>query len=139
MAQHLFLRYLLSKLCLNCMKNKILIVDDEPNIVMSLEYTFKKQDFEVFIARDGSEALEILKHEIPNVVLLDIMMPNVDGYQTLQKIKENESLKDTKVVFLTAKHKASDIEKGLKLGADKYLTKPFSVKKIVSEIMELIA
>lgn len=119
------------------MKKKILIVDDEPNIVMSLEYTFKKQDFEVFIARDGSEALEILKHQTPNVVLLDIMMPNVDGYQTLKHIKNTENLKHTKVVFLTAKNKASDIEKGLKLGADKYLTKPFSVKKIVSEILEL--
>jgi len=120
------------------MKRKILIVDDEPNIVMSLEYTFKKQDFEVFIARDGSEALEILKHQVPNVVLLDIMMPNVDGYQTLTQIKNTASLKDTKVVFLTAKNKASDIEKGLKLGADKYLIKPFSVKKIVSEILELL-
>ncbi|MCL5129881.1 MULTISPECIES: response regulator transcription factor [unclassified Algibacter] len=120
------------------MKKKILIVDDEPNIVMSLEYTFKKQGFEVFIARDGSEALEILKHEIPNVILLDVMMPNVDGYQTLTHIKNTSNLKDTKVVFLTAKNKASDIEKGLNLGADKYLTKPFSVKKIVSEILELL-
>ncbi len=120
------------------MKKRILIVDDEPNIVMSLEYAFKKQDFEVYIARDGSEALEILKHQIPNVVLLDIMMPNVDGYQTLKHIKKTDSLKETKVIFLTAKNKASDIEKGLKLGADKYLTKPFSVKKIVSETLELL-
>lgn len=121
------------------MRRKILIVDDEPNIVMSLEYIFKKQDFDVFIARDGSEALEILKHHAPDIILLDIMMPKVDGYQTLKYIKSTNSLKDTKVVFLTAKNKASDIEKGLKLGADKYLTKPFSVKKIVSEILELLA
>jgi DNA-binding response OmpR family regulator len=121
------------------MKKKILIVDDEPNIVMSLEYAFKKQNFEVYIARDGGEALEILKYQIPNVVLLDIMMPKVDGYQTLEQIKNSSVLKDTKVVFLTAKNKASDIEKGLKLGADKYLIKPFSVKKIVSEILELLA
>ncbi|WP_417557806.1 response regulator transcription factor [Mesoflavibacter zeaxanthinifaciens] len=121
------------------MKKKILIVDDEPNIVMSLEYTFKKQDFEVYIARDGSEALEILKTQTPDVILLDIMMPNVDGYQTLSYIKSDKNLKDIKVVFLTAKNKASDIEKGLNLGADKYLTKPFSVKKIVSEIIELVA
>ncbi|TYP96276.1 response regulator receiver domain-containing protein [Tenacibaculum adriaticum] len=120
------------------MGKKILIVDDEPNIVMTLEYTFKKQDFEVFIARDGSEALQILETNAPDVVLLDIMMPNVDGYQTLNYIKKKDSLKNTKVVFLTAKNKASDIEKGLKLGADKYLTKPFSVKKIVSEINELL-
>ncbi|UOB17121.1 response regulator transcription factor [Abyssalbus ytuae] len=120
------------------MKRKILIVDDEPNIVMTLEYTFKKQDFEVYIARDGNEALQILENNIPHVVLLDIMMPGVDGYQTLHHIRNNENLKNTKVVFLTAKNKASDIEKGLKLGADKYLTKPFSLKKIVSEIHELL-
>lgn len=118
---------------------KIIIVDDEPNIVMTLEYTFKKQNFEVYIARDGSEALEILKSVVPDVIMLDVMMPKVDGYQTLKLIKENEKLKYTKVVFLTAKNKASDIEKGLKLGADKYLTKPFSIKKIVSEINALIA
>ncbi|WP_339623846.1 response regulator [uncultured Winogradskyella sp.] len=118
---------------------KIIIVDDEPNIVMTLEYTFKKHNFEVYIARDGSEALEILKSVIPDVIMLDVMMPKVDGYQTLKLIKENKQLKHTKVVFLTAKNKASDIEKGLKLGADKYLTKPFSVKKIVSEINALIA
>lgn len=119
------------------MKRKLLIVDDEPNIVMSLEYAFKKNDFDVYIARDGSEALNILNETFPDVVLLDIMMPNVDGYQTLASIKKNENLNHTKVVFITAKNKASDIEKGLSLGADKYLIKPFSVKKIVSEINEL--
>ncbi len=117
---------------------KILIVDDEPNIVMALEYAFRKKDFEVYIARDGSEAVHILETNIPDVVLLDIMMPNVDGYQTLGHIKKNEALKNTRVVFLTAKNKISDVEKGLKLGADKYLTKPFSIKKIVSEILELL-
>ncbi len=118
---------------------KILIVDDEPNIVMTLEYAFKKKDFEVFIARDGSEALTILEKHIPDVVLLDIMMPKVDGYETLKWIRENTALQETKVVFVTAKNKASDIEKGLKLGANKYITKPFSIKKIVSEIHELLS
>ncbi|AXT58911.1 response regulator [Aquimarina sp. AD10] len=117
---------------------KILIVDDEPNIVMSLEYTFKKKNFEVFIARDGSEAIDIAESSIPDVILLDIMMPNVDGYETLKKIKDSTNLKHTKIVFLTAKNKATDIEKGLQLGADKYLTKPFSVKKLVLEINELL-
>lgn len=119
-------------------KGKILIVDDEPNIVMTLEYAFKKQDFEVFIARDGSEALEILDSETPNVILLDIMMPKVDGYKTLEMIKKNKQLNETKVVFLTAKSKTSDIEKGMSLGADKYITKPFSIKKVVNEIKKLI-
>lgn len=121
------------------MSKKILIVDDEPNIVMTLEYAFKKKGFEVFIARDGGEALDILEHTFPDVVLLDIMMPQVDGYQTLKWIKNNNALEHTKVVFLTAKTKTSDIDKGLELGADKYLIKPFSVKKIVSEITELLA
>lgn len=120
------------------MENKILIVDDEPSIVMALEYAFKKQGFEVFIARDGSEAKEILTNLVPRVVILDIMMPNVDGYQTIKWIKNNKALENTKVVFLTAKNKASDIDKGLEFGADKYLTKPFSVKKIINEIIELV-
>lgn len=120
------------------MNKKILIVDDEPNIVMALEYSFRKKGYKVFIARDGSEALEILKSDIPDAILLDIMMPNVDGFQTLESIKNNEELKGIKVVFLTAKNKVSDIEKGLAAGVDKYLTKPFSVKKIVEEITNML-
>ena len=120
------------------LEKKILLVDDEPNIIMALEYALKKQNFEVYIARDGKEALQILESNTPDIVLLDIMMPNVDGYQTLAYIKEKTHLKSTKVIFLTAKNKASDVEKGLKLGADKYLIKPFSVKKIIAEIEELL-
>ena len=121
------------------MTKKILIVDDEPNIVMALEYSLKKQGYEVFIARDGEEAIDILEYSAPDVVVLDIIMPNVDGYQTIKWIKNNKALVNTKVVFLSAKNKNSDIEKGLELGADKYLTKPFSVKKVITEINELIA
>lgn len=121
------------------MKKKILIVDDEPNIVMSLEYTFKKQNFEVYIARDGQEALDILKLHFPDVIILDIMMPLVDGFETLNQIKKNEKLNHCKVIFLSAKNKESDIEKGLALGADAYLTKPFSIKKVVEQVNELIS
>lgn len=117
---------------------KILIVDDEPNIIMSLEYALQKNGFEVFVARDGQEALDILKKHIPDIVLLDIMMPNVDGFETLQKIKENEKLNAVKVVFLSAKNKTTDIEKGLQLGAASYVTKPFSLKKMIAEINELL-
>lgn len=120
------------------MKNKVLIVDDEPNIVMTLEYAFRKQNFEVYIARDGSEAKKIMEEALPQVVLLDIMMPKVDGYQTLAFIKQTSELKHTKVVFISAKNKASDIEKGLKMGADKYITKPFSVKKVIGEVKQLL-
>lgn len=117
---------------------KILIVDDEPNIVMSLEYTFKKNNFEVFIARDGQEALEILKNQLPDIIILDVMMPMVDGYATLEQIKKDERLKHCKVIFLTAKNKEKDIEKGLSLGANLYVLKPFSVKKLVEQVQGLI-
>ncbi|MEZ4837772.1 response regulator transcription factor [Flavobacterium sp.] len=117
---------------------KILLVDDEPNIIMSLEYTFKKQNFEVFIARDGQEALDILKNEQPDVIILDIMMPNVDGYATIESVKKNDKLSDCKVIFLSAKNKESDIEKGMQLGADAYMTKPFSIKKLVEQVNELL-
>jgi DNA-binding response OmpR family regulator len=117
---------------------KILIVDDEPNIVMALEYTFKKNNFEVFIARDGQEALDILKNALPDVIILDVMMPNVDGYNTLEQIKKDERLKHTKVIFLSAKNKEKDKAKGLALGANLYMTKPFSVKKLVDQVNELV-
>ncbi|SFT90652.1 Response regulator receiver domain-containing protein [Lishizhenia tianjinensis] len=120
------------------MSRKIVIVDDEPNIVMSLEYAFKKKGFQVFIARDGEEAYETISREVPDAVILDIMMPKVDGFQTLERIKANPDLKNCSVVFLSAKNKESDIAKGLELGADKYLVKPFSVKKVISEVQELL-
>jgi two-component system, OmpR family, alkaline phosphatase synthesis response regulator PhoP len=118
---------------------KILLVDDEPNIIMSLEYTFKKNNFEVFIARDGQEALDILKIEQPDLIILDIMMPNVDGYATIEAVKKNEKLTNCKVIFLSAKNKESDIEKGMQLGADAYMTKPFSIKKLVEQVNELLS
>ena len=118
---------------------KILIVDDEPNIVMSLEYTFKKNNYEVFIARDGQEALDILKTNFPDVIILDVMMPMVDGYATLEQIRKDTNLKHTKVMFLSAKNKESDIEKGMSLGADVYMTKPFSIKKVVEQVEELLS
>lgn len=117
---------------------KILLVDDEPNIIMSLEYTFKKNNFEVYIARDGQEALDILENQIPDAIILDVMMPNVDGYATLEQIKKNETLKHCKIIFLSAKNKETDIQKGLDLGANAYITKPFSLKKLVDKVKELL-
>lgn len=117
---------------------KIVIVDDEPNIVMALEYTFKKNNFEVFIARDGQEALDTLQNHHPDIIILDVMMPMVDGYSTLEQIKKNPELENCKVVFLSAKNKEQDIEKGIALGANLYITKPFSLKKLVEQVQELI-
>ncbi|MCH8553659.1 MAG: response regulator [Schleiferiaceae bacterium] len=117
---------------------KILIVDDEPNILMSLDFLFRKKGFDVFIARNGSEAIQILNSEIPDLVLLDIMMPDVDGYEVCVYIKEKETLKATKVIFLSAKSKKTDIEKGIAMGADLYLTKPFSTRELTSEVERLL-
>lgn len=117
---------------------KILIVDDEPNIVMTLEYTFKKNNFEVFIARDGQEALDILENQLPDIIILDVMMPMVDGFATLEQIKKDKRLNHCKVIFLSAKNKEKDIEKGLALGANLYVVKPFSIKKLVEQVNELI-
>ena len=117
---------------------KILIADDEHKILMSLEYSFKKIGYEVFIARDGTEVLEFLKTIKPDVILLDIMMPNLDGYSTLEEIKKNSTLEHTKVLFLSAKNNPKDIEKGLEMGADAYVTKPYSIKKLTEQVENLI-
>lgn len=118
---------------------KILIVDDEPSIVMSLEYLLRRKKFDVYIARNGTEALKSLENTIPDLVLLDIMMPDVDGYEICTHIRNTESLKHMKVIFLTAKSKKSDIEKGYSLGADMYIMKPFSTKDLLKNINELLA
>ena len=111
-----------------------MIVDDEPNILISLEFLLTKGGFKVFVARDGAEALEIVRKEIPSMVILDIMMPNVDGYEVCNYIKNNDPYKNMKVIFLSAKTKKEDIEKGLQMGADLYLTKPFSTRNLMKEI-----
>lgn len=116
--------------------SKILIVDDEPNILLSLEFLFKKEGYKVFIARDGEEALGIIEESEPELVILDIMMPKVDGYEVCKHLKKNHQ--DTKVIFLTAKSKQQDIQKGLEAGADLYLTKPFSTKDLVAKVKTLM-
>ncbi|MFY7815665.1 MAG: response regulator transcription factor [Chryseobacterium taeanense] len=118
---------------------KIIIADDEHKILMSLEYSFRKNGYDVYIARDGTEVLDFLKNMIPDVILLDIMMPNLDGFSTLDIIKQNETLKNTKVIFLSAKNNPKDIEKGLEMGADAYITKPYSIKKLIQQIEEMTA
>ncbi len=115
---------------------KVLLVDDEPNIIMSLEFLMKKSGFKVFIARDGTEAINAIDNEVPDVVILDIMMPQVDGYEVCEYIKKEKAL-STRVIFLTAKGKESDVSKGYEAGADFYMTKPFSTKKLVSKVNEL--
>lgn len=116
---------------------QILVVDDDPYILMSLEFLMKKEGFDVKVARNGTEALEIIERDVPELVLLDIMMPDVDGYAICRHIKSNKKLKEIKVVFLSAKSKESDIQKGYDLGASLYVTKPFSTRDLMKKVREL--
>jgi DNA-binding response OmpR family regulator len=116
---------------------KVLIVDDEPSILMSLEFLMKKEGYQVFIARDGSEAMDIIEKEVPSIVLLDIMMPNVDGYEVCYSVKNSLRFEHIKVIFLSAKNKELDMEKGYAVGADLYVTKPFSTRALVAKVNAL--
>jgi DNA-binding response OmpR family regulator len=117
---------------------KILVVDDDPYILMSLEFLMKKNGYDVMVARNGTEALDIVEKQLPDLVLLDIMMPDVDGYEIYKHIKGSKKLKDAKVVFMSAKSKEADIKKGYDLGASLYITKPFSTREMMKQIKELI-
>ncbi|WP_292011200.1 response regulator [Chryseobacterium sp.] len=117
---------------------KIVIADDEHKILMSLEYSFRKSGYDVFIARDGTEVLDFLETITPDIILLDIMMPNLDGYSTLEIIRQQEKFKNTRVIFLSAKNNPKDIKKGLEMGADAYVTKPYSIKKLLQQIEDLL-
>ena len=117
---------------------KILIVDDEPNIVLSLEYLMKREGYEVILARDGHEALEMLRRERPHLVLLDVMMPKKTGFEVCQELRSDEALRDTKVLMLTAKGRDTDVAKGMALGASAYMTKPFSTRELVEKVRELL-
>jgi CheY-like chemotaxis protein len=119
-------------------RTKVLVVDDEPNILMSLEFLMRKNGYEVFIARNGAEALQLVQEQLPSVLVLDIMMPEVDGYEVCQYIKTSPLLQHIRVIFLSAKSKEADIEKGYAAGADLYLTKPFSTRVLMQHIQEFI-
>ncbi|MCU0433591.1 MAG: response regulator [Bacteroidia bacterium] len=120
------------------MKHKILVVDDDPYILMSLEFLMKKSGYEVHVARNGTEALDIIAGQLPDLILLDIMMPDVDGYAICERIKKNPAWKHIKVVFLSAKTREADIQKGYDLGASLYVSKPFSTKELVKSVKELL-
>ena len=116
------------------MTRTILAVDDEPNIVLSLEFIMKQAGFEVRVARDGNEAIEAFEASIPDLVLLDVMMPNRDGYDVCQTIRANPAWQDVHIIMLTAKGRDIEREKGMALGADDYITKPFSTRQVIARV-----
>jgi len=120
------------------MTSRVLIVDDEPNIVTSLEFIMRKSGFETAVARDGQEALDEVERFHPDLVLLDTMMPRRDGYEVCQKLRAS-GWTDLKIVMLTAKGRDTEVAKGLAVGADSYVTKPFSTRELVEHVSRLLS
>lgn len=120
------------------MAKRILIVDDEANILLSLEYLLKSQGFEVLSAPDGLVALDKIDDFKPDLVLLDVNMPKMSGYEVCSEIKNNKLTQHINIIMLTAKGREIDMTKGLALGADLYITKPFGTKDLVTKIKELL-
>jgi DNA-binding response OmpR family regulator len=120
------------------MSLKILVADDEPNIVISLEYLLKREGYTVVIARDGQEAVDAIIREQPDLVLLDVMMPKKTGFEGGQDVRSHEAVQATKILMLPAKGRDTDVAKGLALGADAYMTKPFATRELVQKVAEML-
>ena len=121
------------------MSKRILIVDDEPNIVISLEFLMMREGHTVHVARDGEAGLVAVRNHRPDLVVLDVMMPKLDGFAVLESIRADPDLARTRVLMLTAKGREAEREKGLTLGADAYMPKPFSTRELVDRVKELLA
>lgn len=119
-------------------QHKILIADDEPNILISLEFLMKREGYAVVLARDGQEALDAITRERPDLVLLDVMMPVKTGFDVCHEVRANDAVRDTRILLLTAKGRDTDVAKGLALGADAYMTKPFSTRELVQKVQALL-
>ena len=119
-------------------KRKVLIADDEPNIVVSLEYLMKREGHEVLVARDGDEALALARSAGPALVLLDVMMPGKSGFEVCQALRADAATAGIKVLMLTAKGRDTDVAQGLGVGADAYMTKPFSTRELVTRVKSLL-
>jgi DNA-binding response OmpR family regulator len=120
------------------MSKKILIADDEPNIVISLEFLMQNSGYQVKTAANGDEALRQITEFRPDLILLDIMLPQKNGFEVCQKIRENPAWNRIKVVMLTAKGRESEVTKGLALGADAYITKPFATRELLDNVQRLL-
>lgn len=120
------------------MSPHILIADDEPNIVVSLEYLMQREGYAVSVARDGEEALAAIRRDKPALVLLDVMMPKKSGFEVCQEVRADDSLRGTLILMLTAKGRETDVAKGLGSGADAYMSKPFSTRELVQKVRQML-
>jgi DNA-binding response OmpR family regulator len=120
------------------MSRRILIADDEPNIVAAIEFLLRRRGYEVQIARDGEQALQMVEAAPPDLVLLDVMMPVKSGYEVCRRLRERADWRDIRIIMLSAKGRDAEVSKGLTLGADAYVTKPFSTRDLMSKINDLL-
>ena len=120
------------------MGKKVLIADDEPNIVTALEFLLERNGYEVYIARNGGDALKLIEAHQPDLVLLDVMMPVRSGFEVCQRMRERADWGHIKIIMLTAKGREVEMSKGLSIGADLYITKPFSTQELVAKINGLL-
>lgn len=120
------------------MAKSILVVEDEPNIVLSLQFLMKKAGYDVRVARDGEEALEAVRASAPDLILLDVMIPKRDGYDVCQTIRTNPDWNFIYIIMLTAKGRDVDREKGIALGANDYVTKPFSTRDLTDKVGRIL-
>ena len=120
------------------MTRNVLVVDDEPNIVLSIKFLMKQKGYEVRTASNGEEALQALHERVPDLILLDVMMPKPDGYEVCQKIRATREWRDIPVIMLTAKGREVEREKGIAMGADDYITKPFATQELVAKVQAIL-
>ncbi len=120
-------------------QKKVLIVDDELSILVPIKFLLEKSNYRVDLAQSGKEALEKISQSQPDLILLDIMLPDLDGYEIYQLIRENSDWDAIKVIYLSAKNRDVDIAKGLNLGVDSYVTKPFSNSELLEKIKALVS
>ena len=120
------------------MAKEILIVDDEPNVVVPIQFLMEQQGYRAMIAERGEDALDLIYHYRPDLVLLDITLPGIDGYEVCEIIRLNPNYRKVKIIFLTARGREEEIAKGLALGADAYITKPFSNAALVAKVKEIL-
>lgn len=120
------------------MAKRILIADDEPNIVISLEFLLKREGYDVSVAQNGAEALLRIRAERPDMAILDVMMPQRNGFEVCQELRQDPQFADLRIMMLTAKGRDAEVSKGLALGADVYMTKPFSTRELIAKVKALM-
>jgi len=120
------------------MAKKILIADDEPNIVVSLEFLMKQNGYVVRVVTNGEEVLQVVADFGPDLILLDVMMPRMSGYDVCQKIRENPAWADIRIIMLSAKGRDVEVNKGMAVGANAYVTKPFSTKDLIAQVAQML-